>query len=136
MNTARLVVAIDDQPDDLYFLEEAWKECELPSKLRVFDSPGAALKFFADGGSQVDLVLVDQNMPMITGCEFIERFRKDLKRLAPAVVLSTSDLSSDVEKAYRAGANAYLVKPQGMAELGALVRCIEAFWLKANRIPN
>jgi CheY-like chemotaxis protein len=49
------------------------------------------------------------------------------------IVLTASNDSRDVEAAYRLRANAYLVKPTGLAALEAVIRSIIEFWLTLNR---
>ncbi len=67
-----------------------------------------------------DFILVDQNMPVMGGLEFIMRARADLpKRNAPIVLCSSDADPILVRTALRHGANAYLNKP--FTE-GALVR--------------
>lgn len=59
-----------------------------------------------------DLVLVDVNMPEISGIELIRKLREleGVWSLVPIVILSTSNSQKDIKDAYRAGANAYMQK--------------------------
>ena len=59
-----------------------------------------------------DLYLVDVNMPVLDGYSFLRDLRGNtFIAQAPAVMISTECQSSDLSKAYEAGANLYLVKP-------------------------
>ena len=62
--------------------------------------------------SQIDLILLDLNMPKMNGLEFLKQLRAhtDLKYL-PTVVLTTSINRSDLKQAYSIGVAGYLVKP-------------------------
>ncbi len=63
-------------------------------------------------GAAFDLLLVDVNMPKMDGYRFLaEARRREELRATPAVMISTEAGPGDREKAFLAGANAYLVKP-------------------------
>lgn len=65
----------------------------------------------------VDLFIVDINLPRLDGIQFIRRLRAELDVEAPVVVISTGCTDADKEAAYEAGADAYLCKPWAPAEL-------------------
>jgi two-component system chemotaxis response regulator CheY len=71
------------------------------------------------------LILVDLNMPKMDGLTFLEQLRRDpQRRTVPALMISTQAQGSDREKAYGAGANAYVVKPiepDGLAATACLM---------------
>ncbi len=58
-----------------------------------------------------DLYLVDVNMPKLDGYGFLQELRKTELPQAPAIMVSTEAARSDLERAYVAGANFYLIKP-------------------------
>lgn len=72
----------------------------------------------------VDLLIVDINMPQMDGLEFLRRLRGELRIEAPAIVISTEGEEADREAAIRAGANAYLRKPWTPDELLETVRSV------------
>ena len=59
----------------------------------------------------------------------------DTKRLL-IVVLTSSNLQEDVDKAYELGANSYLVKPVEFDEMVQLIRRFEVYWTEINRTPT
>lgn len=131
------VVAVDDSSDDLLFLQEAWKEAAkgTDTELQVFQTAQETLAYLR-GGGEAALLLVDYKMRGMTGAEMVAALRRQDAKLVPAVMLSTSDQPEDMAESYKAGANAYVVKPYAMEEFVELIRCIEKFWLNANRTPN
>jgi two-component system, chemotaxis family, chemotaxis protein CheY len=66
-----------------------------------------------------DLVIVDVNMPRMDGVSFLRALRAVAQPAAalPALVISTEAGAQDADDARRAGANFYLVKPVGQADL-------------------
>lgn len=60
----------------------------------------------------VDLLIVDINMPEMSGIEFLQRAGEELNATEiPSIVISTEGEESDKQAARDAGANAYLQKP-------------------------
>ena len=76
----------------------------------------------------VDLILLDINMPVMTGLEFLEYCRNEnLLGDIPVVVISTKGRESDTRAAMDNGAAAYLTKPFAPVLLHEL---IESFFAK------
>lgn len=74
-----------------------------------------------------DLLVVDVNMPVMDGYTFLEslRARPDaLSAFSPVVMVSTEDQQTDAERAYSAGANAFLSKPVQGGLLGSWARML------------
>jgi two-component system chemotaxis response regulator CheY len=80
------------------------------------------------------LFLVDINMPKMTGYEFVQRLR-EIREAAhlPVVVISTEAGAEDRVEAYRAGANAYFVKPVKPEALLAIAKLLTG-WRPDSRV--
>lgn len=61
--------------------------------------------------SPFDLYLVDINMPKLDGYGFLQALRTEEIPQSPAIIVSTEAADHDEGAAYRAGANAYMIKP-------------------------
>ncbi len=75
----------------------------------------------------VDLILVDINLPDIDGYEVVRRLRTSTKNdltKTPIIAITANALKGDAEKALEAGCNVYMSKPINLKELWARV---EAF---------
>lgn len=68
--------------------------------------------------TDVDLILLDVNMPNMNGLEFLSRVKADaaLKEI-PVVIISTEGKEEDTIRGLEAGASAYIKKPFGNQEL-------------------
>lgn len=88
------------------------------------------------GAPRPDLVLLDLNMPRKGGYEVLREMKADddLKSI-PVVVLTTSSSDEDIEKSYRLGANNFITKAKGFAELAKIVQTIETYWFQVSRLP-
>ena len=70
-----------------------------------------------------DLILMDVQLPKLSGLEATRQLRADAKTAAiPIVVITSFALSGDAEKAKTAGASAYLAKPYSPRELLQMIR--------------
>lgn len=66
----------------------------------------------ACGLSMPELILLDWNMPVMTGIEFLEKLRAMPGGDAPKVVFCTTENDMDhIQRAIKAGANEYIMKP-------------------------
>ena len=75
------------------------------------------------------LMVLDLRMPRLNGFELLGWLRKQpgLRRL-PAIVLTSSDLPIDINRAYDLGANCYLMKPGSHSEIERMVDLTFNFW--------
>ena len=70
-----------------------------------------------------DLILMDIQLPKLSGLEATRRLRADAKTAAiPIIVITSFALSGDDQKAKDAGASAYLAKPYSPRELLQMIR--------------
>jgi|SRR5579863_2715645 two-component system NarL family response regulator len=82
-----------------------------------------AVELFAR--SQPDVALIDLRMPKLEGVQVVERIRGQFPG-AVIVILTTYDTDTDIERALRAGAKAYLVKDVSPQDLVACIRAVHA----------
>jgi len=70
------------------------------------------------GGDRPDVMLLDINMPEVSGIDLLEflRKQKDLKNL-PVVMLSSETTDVQVDEAMDIGANGFIFKPVTIDEL-------------------
>jgi len=94
----------------------------LDSTVEIFrDARSAAKRLLA--GDWPDLIVLDINMPEVSGIDFLEflRMRDDLKEI-PVVMLSSETTDIQVDEAMRIGANAFVFKPVTLEELEEAIR--------------
>ncbi len=85
-----------------------------------------------------DLILLDLNLPGISGHQFLRRFRAlegDLS-LTPVIVLTSSTAVIDINESYEGGANAFVEKPIGLEGFGKIVTSIDGFWMELVVLPR
>lgn len=119
------ILVVDDEPTDTYFLRRALKQAGLPNPVIGCSDGEEAVTFLESarfGGQRPCLIFLDMKMPRMNGPEFLAWLREqpefaDLK----VVVLSSSALASDRERALALGAHDYLIKFPPPAELGEAI---------------
>ena len=94
-----------------------------PQAYRIFEAGNAQLGLEAAVRLRPDVVILDLDLPDSDGLSFLERLRQWSR--ASVLVLSARDRESDKVAALDAGANDYLTKPFGSAELLARLRVIQ-----------
>lgn len=120
------ILLAEDNPADVYLIEEALREHQVTFDIRVAADGEAAIALLAKGDLKPDIVLLDLNMPKRGGGEVLDRLRKDSgDRQVPVIILTSSDSPSDQEEALRLGATCFIRKPTGLdefLEIGATIK--------------
>lgn len=132
------LLVVEDDPDDLHFLLRALRKTGSALPVRVARTGQAALDYLQGAEGQADrllAVLLDLKLPVRSGFEVLEHLKQSPElRATPVVILTSSGETRDLKRAYELGANSYLVKPAQAEALMELVRSIEAYWLRQNRV--
>jgi two-component system OmpR family response regulator len=116
---AQLIMVIDDEAGVRELLADALK-------LAGFETVAAADAMVAQTMLRTvkpDLLIVDINMPMMDGFEFIERIRGNGDN-TPALMLSARGDRADITRGLTLGADDYVTKPFGLEELVLRIRAI------------
>ena len=111
MTSARHYLLVDDAPQDRFLAQEAFGHLCPECVLTCAGSGEEALDLLRSPGFEPDVVLLDLNMPGMSGFEVLQAMKED-ERLVhlPVVILSTSSAERDVRQAYTLHASSYLVK--------------------------
>jgi CheY-like chemotaxis protein len=124
------IVQIDDNQDDICLFAEAFSEWGTrPVSIRAFQSGAEAIRhILAQGPAATDLVVVDLNLPGISGFEVIERIKAGGSGASPPViVLTTSRSEDDIRESLARGADTFRTKPHDWNDYRDLVKNIETY---------
>lgn len=133
------ILLIEDNPDDEKMtLRALSKSSPAPHVTVVRDGPAALDFFFGDNPPPLPaLVLLDLKLPMVNGLEVLEQLREnDRTAQLPVVVLTSSDETPDINRAYALGANSYICKPVEYEKYLQVVQLLGLYWLETNRSPD
>lgn len=136
------LLLVEDSPGDARLTREAFRLTESAVHVHVATDGVEAMAFLLQQGAYLksprpDLILLDLNLPRMDGREVLLQIKRHphLKTI-PTVILTTSDMESDILTSYQLHANCYLSKPVEFAEFESLVRSINDFWLTRARYPQ
>jgi CheY-like chemotaxis protein len=136
------LLLVEDSPGDARLTQEAFRLTESAVHVHVATDGVEAMAFLLHEGAYLksprpDLILLDLNLPKMDGREVLLQIKRhpQLKTI-PTVILTTSDMESDILTSYQLHANCYLSKPVEFAEFESLVRSINDFWLTRARYPQ
>jgi CheY-like chemotaxis protein len=133
------ILLIEDDPGDVLLTTEAFEASKVTNVLRVVSDGAEAiehLRAHADAGTAPDLVLLDLNLPKVSGPEILEFIKTDPRlRRIPVVVLTTSAAEEDIVRTYDRHANAYVTKPVDVDRFLDVVRQIDDFYLTVVQLP-
>lgn len=136
MKGAIKILYVEDNEDYIEFVKRAIRKIDIPVVLESVTDGNAAVEYLDNNQSpdkRPGLILLDINLPGITGIELIQKIRRyENMTLTPVVMFSTSDNPADVKKSYGSGANAYVIKPMGIEPLANSLKSMYNFWINFN----
>lgn len=144
MNESDEIILIEDNPIDSELAIKALRKGGALGPIRILNDGAEALDYFFGMGKYKGrkivelprLVLLDLKIPKVNGLEVLDLIRANRYTNAiPVIVFSSSAVQSDIEEAYKKGANSYLVKPIDFDEYSILLRSVSEFWLSFNKTP-
>ena len=111
----KTVWIIDDDEEMIHAIELMLKLLDYGTQ--HFFSPRPAAQALLNG-ARPDLLLLDINMPGVSGIDFLEflRRREDFKSI-PVVMLSTEAADVTIDQALELGADGYITKPVAIEEM-------------------
>lgn len=108
MSKLNKVIIVDDEPTSLFICRKTLELSNVFTQIQTFESPVEALDYLKNVYSNnlveeiPSLILVDINMPIMNGWEFIEEFKKlpeEKTKNTIINILSSSDSEQDIKKA-------------------------------------
>ena len=130
------ILLVEDDPGDILIAEEALRAGQLESQLTVEQDGQAALTRLRTDAPLPDVILLDLNLPRMSGHEVLAEIKADdALRAVPVVVLSTSAAAEDVRRSYELGANVYVAKPVDFDQFAHVIKQIEEFFLTIATVP-
>jgi len=131
------ILLVEDNDDDRDLTLRALKKNGILNDVVIARDGVEALDYLFGKDPLPQIVLLDLNLPRISGLEVLKRAREaERTRLLPIVVLTSSKEDEDVLQSYRSGANAYVRKPVEFDEFTQAVKTLGMFWLLLNEPPR
>ena len=131
-----MILLVEDSEDDVELTLRALRRSGIQSRVEVARDGVAALDYLQRGTTLPSVVLLDLNLPRLSGLEVLERLRADPRtRLVPVVILTSSRDEADLARGYALGANSYVRKPVDYDAFMDAARQLGQYWLQLNEAP-
>ena len=138
--SGKTILLVEDRADDVDLTLRALEKAQIANEVVVCRDGVEALDFlFARGGhlgraALPELILLDLNLPKITGLEVLRQIRADDRtRRIPVVMLTSSAEDQDILSSYDFGANSFVQKPVDFREFVEASRQLGMYWLVLNK---
>jgi len=133
------ILLIEDNEGDILLTREAFEESKIVNKIMSIRDGKAAINFFEAATKKAEiphLVLLDINLPKISGHEVLEYIKNSEKyKTIPVIMLTTSSSEKDIIKSYKNHVNCYITKPIDVSDFMKAISKIEDFWINIVSIP-
>ncbi len=136
------ILLVEDNPGDVRLTREALRDAKVRNNLHVVEDGIKAIEFLRREGEYAsavrpDLILLDLNLPRMSGREVLQEIKADPDLLQiPVVVLTSSQAETDIASSYALHANCFVTKPVDLDQFIHVVRSLEDFWLTIVRLPK
>ncbi|MFT7352949.1 MAG: CheY-like chemotaxis protein [Flavobacterium sp.] len=130
------VLLIEDNLIEVMKMKRTISFLELEHILAVANNGEEALAALEDKSKIPDLILLDLNMPKVSGIEFLTILKNnDSIKHIPTVILTTSDNQKDLEECYRLGVSGYVLKPLKYDDYVEKIKNVLSYW-SMNELKN
>jgi CheY-like chemotaxis protein len=139
------ILLVEDNDQDEKLILRALRKVNLANQVDVARDGQQALDYLLAEGEFAGrtgqplptVVLLDINLPRISGLDVLKRLRADPRtHLLPVVVLTSSDEEQDRLSSYEDGANSFVRKPLDFGEFAETVARMGVYWLATNIPPK
>jgi len=128
-----ILLAEDDDNDAALILRTLQQQVPADSIRHAHDGAEAVEMLNQWQGEPVQLILLDLNLPGLSGLDVLQHVRATGRTShVPVVMLTSSDSSSDIARSYDLGANSLLSKSDHGTNFAETVSQIVPYWLKLN----
>jgi CheY-like chemotaxis protein len=135
------ILMVEDDDDDAFMIRLAFQKANVINRLLLVRSGDQALCYFSGQGQYAEretyplpgLLLLDLKLPGMSGFEVLEwvRGRPQFREL-PVVVLTSSTDVRDANRAFRLGANSFVIKPADFLWMAEFNQALSGSWLWMN----
>jgi CheY-like chemotaxis protein len=139
------ILVVEDSEDQVFLLRHAFQKVGIMNPVHFVSCGEDAIDYLSGAGRYSDwkefplpsVVLLDLNLPGLNGLAVLRWIRQQpgLRALRVAM-LTSSDLSQEINAAYEAGANVFLTKPVDLGKLIDMMRGFRSHWLEIAQAPQ
>ncbi len=130
MRSKKPILLIEDDLIDVMTVNRVFDELNIKNDIIHKQNGEEAIKYLQSNNHESPcIILLDLNMPVMNGIEFLEEAKNDdeLKKI-PVIVLTTSNDERDVAESYELGAAGYMIKTAEYRDFVSTIKEIESYW--------
>lgn len=124
------ILIVEDDDVDVMTIRRAFKEIHVANPVVRHENGELAIDYLRDRRSSMPcIILLDLNMPVMGGIEFLEAIKRDdqLRRI-PVIVLTTSKEHEDKVNSFNFSVAGYMEKPVDYRRFVDIMRSIDLYW--------
>jgi CheY-like chemotaxis protein len=123
------ILLVEDNLIEIMKMKRTISLLKLKHTLKEAKNGEEALEILEDKANIPDIILLDLNMPKISGIEFLKTIKanEDLKHI-PTIILTTSSNQKDLLECYRTGMSGYVLKPLKYEDYVKKIENVLAYW--------
>jgi two-component system, response regulator len=138
--TERPIMLVEDNVDDVDITLRALRQNGVSNPILIARDGAEAVDLLLGQRATPEappvIVLLDLNLPKLSGIDVLKRIRADARtKLLPVIILTSSKEDRDLVDSYQFGANSYVRKPVDFDEFHKAARQLSIYWLMLNEGP-
>ncbi|MDO6491280.1 MAG: response regulator [Cellulophaga sp.] len=123
------ILFIEDDMIETMKLKRTVSKLQLKHNITEAKNGEEALDILQSGNTLPDIILLDLNMPRMSGIEFLSILKADDKlRFLPTIILTTSENRADLQECYRIGIAGYVIKPLKYEDYETKLQSVLNYW--------
>ncbi|MBI4383457.1 MAG: response regulator [Nitrospinae bacterium] len=131
------ILIVEDNRVDVMTIERSFKQAKISNPLIITNNGEEALAYLRSEGKFAGqkrtanpcIILLDLNMPLMNGLEFLRIVKADdVFRRIPVVVLTTSKEENDRVESFNMSVAGYIIKPVDFEKFTHVVTILNLYW--------
>lgn len=131
------ILLVDDDENDALLVKMAFQKNGIQNPVQWAKDGLEAVAYLNGEGDYAnrrvypfpEVLILDLKMPRMSGLELLAWVRDHPEfKVIPTIIMTSSKLDADIEKAYHLGANTYMLKPSSLDELTKMVKAAHEYW--------
>lgn len=136
MTNLKKIVLVEDDEFDADLTRAELKKIPIANEIVWLETGKELLDYLENEGLQdIAVVILDLQMPILSGIEALHIIRERQYQYFPIVVLSSSREHPDIKKCYSLGVNSFVTKPVKTTEFQEAIRTLGLYWGILNQLP-
>lgn len=123
------ILLIEDDSIEIMKLERTVSKLEVKHKITKAKNGEEALECLKSDSRLPDIILLDLNMPRMSGIEFLSILKADdAYKYLPTIILTTSENRADLLECYKVGIAGYIIKPLKYEDYESKIKKVLSYW--------